>query len=88
MSKERVVCIESEWRRADNCTSPAPIKGEIYTINAIIEKKHGTYYGLEELHQDECFWAEFFRPIDSHFGEYIESTLMKDIELETVLNEM
>jgi len=88
MSKERVVYIGSPIGEIIP-ENPMPVKGEIYTVVG-----HRKYLGHDYLYLDEItekgvfFIACAFRPVDDSFGEYIESTLMKDIELETVLNEI
>jgi hypothetical protein len=83
--KDRVVCLKGgEWITMPGAKYPNPVKGEIYT--AIPCDWNDKYIFLLEFGTEEAFLATNFRPVDTSYGEYVESTIMKEAELEAVIN--
>ena len=91
MKPFKVVCIGGDWIR-----NPHPIKGEIYTVfsldndNRFPEYK-GWYY-LTELNVPDgnyrtAYNPSVFRPVDDTFGEWVEETLMKELEYQEALKQ-
>ncbi len=89
MSKERVVCINDSFVPAHPNVGQLPKQGEIYTVLQGYKALNGMdYFILSELDHDDAFRIDHFRPIDSHYGEWVESTLMKDAVLEETLKQI
>jgi len=86
MSKERVVCIDGDFviSKEGDKNHGMPIKGEIYTVKLLVEIGGNDYYILHEL-GFAGFRTNAFRPFDDSFGEWIESTVMKEVEFEGAL---
>ena len=86
--KDRVVCIDV-GKPAPDCTNP--IKGEIYTVMQLYTGRISNgihvkdWYVLEEFGNEFAFSPKLFRPVDDSFGSWVEETIMKEAELETVL---
>lgn len=86
--KNRVVCIkEGAWQSLNNngflTDSIKPVKGEIYTVNYIVNDELGSFYGLHGFVGE--YAVEAFRPVDSTYGEVVCETIEQQIELEKVL---
>jgi len=86
--KERVVCIvEGGWITTfvdGDSKSPKkyPVNGEIYTVINHSEFKGKHYIMLAEMESDQWWHIKDFRPVDDSFGEWVESTVMKEVEFE------
>lgn len=86
--KDRVVCISEDGFH----TRPWPIKGEIYTLIKQ-EVYKGRVWNLlkgwehfDKQGKRQYFIAENFRPVDDTFGEWVEETLMKEVQIEELIN--
>lgn len=89
MKPFRVVCIKEDgfWYE------PFPKVGDIETVINTKEHNGKLYYRLKgydySIDGDKkivAFAALCFREVDNAFGEWVEETIMKEAELETVLN--
>ena len=85
--KDRVVCLKSEWTSLKAINYPShPIKGEIYTITNIDPNGYLEFFEFPEYKGNTPIYnPKFFRPVDDSFGSWVEETIMKEAELETVL---
>lgn len=91
--KTHVVCIKTFTNLSINTSEKTtygvyPQKGEIYEVIEIVVRGDYNYegYRLVGFAWNDVFNVKNFRPTDDSFGEYVESTLMKEVELEEVLN--
>jgi len=78
--KDRVVCIDDS-KMGD---TPKIIKGEIYT--PIKGSTHPEFICLVEFGTDYAYRITCFRPVDDTFGEWVEETIMKDVQIEELIN--
>ena len=91
--KDRVVCIAQFKGLSITNTDPyglRPVKGEIYTVVRMYQaegKKGLMCYQLKELHPNDGWNVEKFRPIDDTFGEWVEETIMKEVQIEELIND-
>ena len=81
----KVVCIDNNlsWSFPGE-PNAKPLKGEIYTVTGICRKE---YCVIKELADDECYLMDIFRPVDDTFGEWVEETLMKELQYEEALKQ-
>lgn len=79
--KDRVVCIKLEGEIIPD--HPKIIVGEIYTVIGL--HYNNNYVELQEI-PGYCYRADCFRPVDDTFGEWVEETIMKDVEIEELIN--
>lgn len=90
MKPFRVVCINSKAIMEEYAIQillyhgVGLVEGEIYTVTDTVKGKYGAwcYFILELNALKRC---DRFRPVDDTFGEWVEETIMKEAELETVL---
>lgn len=63
------------------------IKGEIYTVIQVDawEVSDKLFYTLKEKLYENNYCASLFRPVDDTFGEWVEETLMKELEYQEAL---
>ncbi len=85
MAKDRVVCINDEGQNHPDI--PKVKKGEIYTIRNFVENFKGQkWYQFDEIPDSPgmrpIYLISAFRPVDDSFGEWVEETVLKEIEYE------
>lgn len=82
-----VVCVDDSTFRPD---SPHPVKGDIDKVIKTKPHNGSEWYLLERFSfflEDGKRWAfrcTEFREVQPDFGEWVESTIMKEVELESV----
>ena len=82
----KVVCIDDS-----NFHDVHPVKGEICEVIDTKEYKGKLWYRLHGYNTRNfegliCGYnSECFRLVDNSFGEWVEETIMKEVELETIL---
>ncbi len=89
--KDRVVCIIGFYPRSKNDNMRAvryPVIGEIYTVIEVKTICGITGYRLAELHQNEIWDVDSFRPVDDSFGEWVEATVLQEGILEEAEKEL
>lgn len=96
MSKERVVCTTDAFLNYAIILGikgvQFPKKGEIYTIREVVKNRSYLFHEIVNLpHKDfdepePSFGITCFRPVDDSFGEWVESTVLKQAELEEATN--
>lgn len=85
--KDRVVCISESGFHEE----PYPKVNDICVVTASKEYKERIFYKLLGYTNRDSnglvygFVADNFRPVDDTFGEWVEETIMKEVELETIL---
>lgn len=92
--KDRVVCLKPfegkfDVKNGRPSWGAVPVKGEIYTVSGVSEPYNGVIgYSLQELHPMDFWNVDCFRPIDDSFGEWVESTVLKESIYEEALKEL
>lgn len=90
----RVVCMRpmNEWQLSSTCKCPD--KGDICEVDGVhfgIDDWSFYYLkGYNDIMPDGKridFNTYFFRPVDDTFGEWVEETLMKELEYEEALKQ-
>lgn len=87
--KDLVVCTTDHWHRVPGTgpkgfTESHPVKGEIYTVNHVVERdKEDIYYHLAEFPK-ALYHFRNFRPTDQTFGPSIAENIQKLVESEDV----
>lgn len=89
MKPFRVVCIKKgSWSTLytyEPIERPSPKHGEIYTVIRLKDNQNNNLYVLAEFGEPFGWLSKNFREIELSFGEWVEETIMKEAELETVL---
>jgi len=93
MENRFVVALKSDWY-----CGFGPKKGDICEVEAIVDGEaiSGVKYKFYTLKEWPQLWnghrieynTVFFRDTETHYGEWVESTLMKDAVLEETLKEL
>lgn len=90
--KDHVVCIIDKFGISDHYKLPKPKKGKIYQVEGIEKSGNNIGYLLVEVNVIHpvlgvriCYDIHNFRPVDDTFGEWVEETVMKEVELEEIL---
>lgn len=82
----KVVAIKSHWIvsiKRNFAPYELPQEGEIYEVVFVEHEGNDTYYCLREL-PGGVFNSKGFRHIDDSFGEWVEETLIKELEYQEV----
>lgn len=86
MESMRVVCISNGWIRVGNHSNPAPIKGEIYTVDDVKTiDGHIAYHLIEIPRWSAYYGAKGFRPVDDIFGPSVCERIEEQIEYEKAI---